>query len=759
MNAAPRRWLAGAPLGAPAVAATCAVLGADGAGWAWAGVVIGLAVAGWSDGRRGWLVALTAAALAGGLQHTRARHLHDNQQLVAAGRVIEARLAGTVVGRPDPRGRGWAAALRVEAVQPRGERWPGATTGSRVLLHGRGRPPLPGTRLTVEARLRAPDPPRNPGEFDRARWLARQWIWAVAETDRAALIVTPPSRLRQLAERWRDGFRAAITDGLDPASREAAVIRAMVLGERPADDDELIGAFRDSGALHVFSVSGLHVGLVGLCVWAVLRLLRVPRRWAIPLLVPLVFAYAWLAGMVAPALRAAWMAALLLGGFLLRRPAGLLNVLAAVALGALLVDGNQLFQPGFQLTYGVVAAIGLLGAACTRWVTGPPVVDPFLPRALWSRWHERADRWQRWWAGSLGVSLAATAGSAPLIGWHFRLVTPIAPLASLALIPVTLALLALALAAAAVAPLAPPATRALNRLNALVAHASFAIADIAARLPGARFSLPPPGGRRAELVVCDLEYGAAAACFDPGDGRAVLFDCGDEWSLRQTVLPALRSASRDLTTLILSHPDAGHLGGAATLCRADPPGRVFLPVAHARSPAFQRLLAAAPTAGARLDLLDLRTPVDCGPHARLVTLQLADPAESDALADDRCAVLRLDWHGWRILFLGDCGFRTERRLLEAGTDLAADVLVLGRHRTDPGASPPFLERVAPRIVIASHDDFPPEERLDPMLRARLAARGARVFGQGETGAVIVTASPDQLQVRGFLDGSQAEIRR
>jgi competence protein ComEC len=387
------------------------------------------------------------------------------------------------------------------------------------------------------------------------------------------------------------------------------------------------------------------------------------------------------------------------------------------------------------------------------------VVDPFLPRPLWTRGHEWATATQRWLAGSLGVSLAATAGSTPLIGWHFHMATPIAPLASLALIPVTMVLLALALAAAAIAPVAPPLTRALNHLNAGVARASVAIAEGAARVPGSHFMLPSPGRRTEELVVFDLPYGAAAVLFDPGKDGVFLLDCGDQWSVRQSLLPALRHAGRNLTDLLLSHPDGGHLGGAATLCRADPPARVFLPVGDARSPGFQRLLAAAPASGATLTMLQAGQTIDCAPHARWVVVATADPRDRDALADDRCALLRLEWHGWRILFTADSGFRTERKLVESRADLAADVLVLGRHRTDPGGSEPFLAAVGARIVIASHDEFPPAERLAGPLRARLAAGGATVISQGEAGAVILTATSGHLTARGFLGGPQAGLCR
>ena len=111
------------------------------------------------------------------------------------------------------------------------------------------------------------------------------------------------------------------------------VIRAVVIGEQPPDADDLVAAFRNSGTLHAFSVSGLHVAMVGSIGWLLLR--DSPecrgggRCWC---LLPLIFGYSWLTGNSPPAVRSAWMAAVFLGAFVFRRRPDLLNALGAVLL-------------------------------------------------------------------------------------------------------------------------------------------------------------------------------------------------------------------------------------------------------------------------------------------------------------------------------------------------------------------------------------------------------------------------------------------
>ena len=115
---------------------------------------------------------------------------------------------------------------------------------------------------------------------------------------------------------------------------------------------------------------------------------------------------------------------------------------------------------------------------------------------------------------------------------------------------------------------------------------------------------------------------------------------------------------------------------------------------------------------------------------RLEILHAPDPLAENALADERVAVFRLHWRGWKLLFTSDAGMGTELKLLDAGKDVAADVIIAGRHRGDLTLCDRFLDAVNPQAIIASNSPFPLEERLAPDTVDYWKSRGIQVIDQG-----------------------------
>ena len=623
----------------------------------------------------------------------------------------------------------------------------GAGAGAKVWWEGRGAPPVAGAVVTATGNFGPLPEMRNPGEFDRGEWLRRQGVAAVFHTGWMAGKVETGD-LAVLGARIRQGFRQAVTAGLVEDSQEANVIRAVVIGEQPPDADTLISAFRNSGTLHAFSVSGLHVAMVGSIGWLILGWIGVPRRWAVMVLLPLIFGYSWITGNSAPAVRSAWMAAVFLGAFVFRRKPDLLNALGAVLLAAMLWDGRLLFQPGVQLSYGVVAAIAVGTAWAAKSFTWMAMPELYLPMQLMNRW-QTAWLWlRRKTAQSLAVSLAAGVGSAPLTAFHFGLVTPISVLAGLILVPLVFVLLIVALAAVAVYPVIPPLARGLNRMNGWVANASVLAAEGFAAVPGGHFQVG--GETRPTLLVYDLGYGAGAACFSGGNA-AVMMDCGDFYGFRQRVAPSLRRLGIEPDSVVLSHPDGGHLGGGPAVWEALPIRQVLMPVALSRSPSFRKWIEGGPKAGIRMRQAAFGESLSFPDGARLEVLHVPDPLAKNALADERVAVFRLHWRGWKLLFTSDAGMGTELKMLDAGIDLTADVIIAGRHRGDLTLCDRFLDGVNPQAVIASNSPFPVEERLAPATVDYWKSRGIQVVDQAESGGVTVRVDDaGNLRIEGFL---------
>ncbi len=627
----------------------------------------------------------------------------------------------------------------------------GPHTGAKIWWEGRGEVPVAGSWVRAQGNFRPLPEMRNPGEFDQATWLRGQGVAAVfhATWVRGEVVTGEWAALGARIRRW---FRNAVTVGLPEESQEAVVIRAVVIGEQPPDADELVAAFRNSGTLHAFSVSGLHVAMVGSIGWLLLRLAGMPRRWAVLLLLPLIFGYSWLTGNSPPAERSAWMAAVFLGAFVFRRRPDLLNALGAVLLVAMLWDGRLLFQPGVQLSYGVVAVIAVGAGWASRlfgWMEKPEL---YLPLVMMNRWQKGWLGIRRNFAQSLGVSLAAGLGSTPLTALHFGLVTPISVLAGIVLIPLVFVLLCAALLAVALNSVSTPAASLVNQLNAYVAKGCTLTAEGFAAVPGGHFQLRQD--HRPFLLIYDLGRGAGAACFSGGGSGAVLFDCADPYSFKRRLAPSLRRQGIRPDSVVLSHPDGNHLGGGPAVWRTFPIHQVVLPVEQSRSPAFRAWRDEAPPAGIKVlqaaEFRELLMP----DGARLEMLLAPDPHSQNATADDRVAIFRLHWRGWKILFASDAGMSTEFELLDAATDVSADVIIAGRHRTDLSLTDPFLHAVNPQVIVASHSEFPVAEKLNPKSVSYWQSRGIQVIHQGETGAVTVRVDESgNLCLEGFVDKS------
>jgi competence protein ComEC len=689
----------------------------------------------WSGARRA-LLWLATGAVSLTVFHTRTAYRDE------AERVLLASPHGPAGARilKDAEGgeRAWAAPARLIG---------GPVPDAKVWWEGCGAMPVAGAIVAAEGVFQSPPEPRNPGEFDRAKWLRGQGVAALFHSDRETGRMTVAGLARRGAA-LRHGFRERVTAGIDPESEEAVVIRAVVIGEQPPDADALIAAFRNSGTLHVFSVSGLHVAMVGSIGWLALSWLGVPRRWAVPLLLPLIFGYSWITGNSAPAVRSAWMAALFLGAFTFRRKPDLLNALGGVLLAVTLWDGRLLFQPGVQLSYGVVAAIAVGTGWAMRTFSWMAEADPLMPATMLNRWQIAWHKLRVRLAQYLSVSVAAAVGSTPLTLAHFGLATPVSVLAGFILLPLVFVVLSLALLSAAISVVAPPVSESLNRLNGLAATASVRSAELFSAIPGGHFRLRRETG--PFLLAYDLGYGAGAACFS-GDDGAVLIDCGDRPGFRYQVAPSLRTLGVEPDSVVLSHPDGGHLGGGSAVWRAFPIRQALLPVKLARSPSFRQWTHEAPAAGVRLHPATIGRILPMPDQATLEVIHCADPLAVNSRADDRVAVFRLHWRGWRILFTSDAGMGTELAIRDAGRDITSDVIIAGRHRDDLTLCDRFLDAVNPQAIIASNPPFPVSEKLQPSTTRYWESRGIRVIDQRVSGGVTLKIDEGgALVIDGFL---------
>jgi competence protein ComEC len=252
-------------------------------------------------------------------------------------------------------------------------------------------------------------------------------------------VVRPPTAYRKFCARMADRFAAWLGQGVEAKRPELTnVLRAMMLGRKHDLSDEQNSLFMQSGTMHLFAISGLHIGVIALGLQALLSLSRMPRRWRFGLSLLVLWLYVDITGATPSAIRAFCMIALLQAAFMLRKPGNPLAALTASALIVLALAPMQFFSASFQMSYGIVAALLLLGLPLAEtWMQRWPAFRD-LPSSTWRWWHHGTDYVWRGLLGALAIGLASILVSLLCGVQFFNLFTPGALPANLILIPVAM---------------------------------------------------------------------------------------------------------------------------------------------------------------------------------------------------------------------------------------------------------------------------------------------------------------------------------
>jgi competence protein ComEC len=482
-------------------------------------------------------------------------------------------------------------------------------SGLTVLLPQDLGTPSGGEQWAFQARLKRVHAMQNPGVPDAELWLLERGIQAQGSATQARRLAGAPWwSLASARQSLRDRLFSSLHD-----PRERAVVAGLLLGDQAALSSSDWALLRDTGVVHLFSISGLHItGFAWLAAQLIgLAWRRQPSwclRWPAPGVarwggVFMATAYALLAGWGVPAQRTV---ALLMLVALLQSsgrlwPWPLALLVCAVPIG--LADPWAMVQPGFWLSF---VAVALLMQQSTQPAGG----------------------WRAALKDFLRTQAVCTVGLAPLLVLFFGQISLVGVLANLVAVPVVTWLLTPLCLLGALIPWA-------WGLAAYTVQALFALLTEMATWPWAVWSLPQaPFGVQA-LALAGLLLAAlrlprawrvAAALlavplfclpanrpapgefrlrvFDVGQGSAtwlqtaghdMVVDAGPRWGVgagqdaaARVVLPSLRAAGvQRLDLLMLTHGDADHAGGAASLRRG-------LPVSLVRAPSDPRLRAFEP---------------------------------------------------------------------------------------------------------------------------------------------------------------------
>jgi competence protein ComEC len=233
----------------------------------------------------------------------------------------------------------------------------------------------PGRWISFRASLMPPPAPAAPGDYDFGRWAFYEGIGAVGFSFGQPTLIGPRGAAT-FFEHWnarlqnlRNAMTARVRSVL-PGS-EGGIAAAMITGETGGIDDADYDAYRDSGLVHVLSISGLHLALAGgfffwivrafLALFPSIALYYPIKKWAaVAALLGAAF-YLFISGCEAPAVRSYVMLAMMFLAVLADRPAlSMRSVMLAAAL-ILLIEPESLTEPGFEMSFAAV--IGLIASS------------------------------------------------------------------------------------------------------------------------------------------------------------------------------------------------------------------------------------------------------------------------------------------------------------------------------------------------------------------------------------------------------------
>lgn len=286
-----------------------------------------------------------------------------------------------------------------------------------------------GDLVRFQALLRSPGGALNPGGFDYAAYLERQGIDAIATVtgfDAVQLLESGQAQvwwaIWNQFDRWRSSIRLAALDTLPQPA--LGLYLGIIIGDRGYLDPDLRDQFMVTGTVHLLSISGSHLGLVALLIFAVVRwvVILLPADWllamsrritptrmaAVCTIIP-VAGYACLAGAELATMRSLLMVAVGLGAIWLGQERRLFHALSAAALVMVLHDPQALFDISFQLSFlSVIAIAGWLSWHTVAEGEELPVEPSFLRTCV------------RWGRDSVFMSGVVTVVTLPLVAYYFN---------------------------------------------------------------------------------------------------------------------------------------------------------------------------------------------------------------------------------------------------------------------------------------------------------------------------------------------------
>lgn len=640
-----------------------------------------------------------------------------------------------------------------------------------------------GNEITVYGDIVKFSEPTNPGEFNEKLYYQIENVNYKVKAEEIDITNHNYSIFRdflyQIKQKLIHVYETLLSE------KEAGAIIAMLLGESYYLDEEIDTLYQQNGISHILCISGLHVSLLGMAVYKLLKRLKIPFTVSITLSILFLYSYGVLTNFSVSTKRAVMMMVVMLLSGIFGKTYDMLSAISLSAFLILLVNPMQLFHVGFLLSFGAVFGIAVF-LPCFQLLL--PTENPILTGLL--------------------VSLSVQASTLPILLFFFYQIPRYSVVINMIILPLSSLLLLTALAAGILGCISLPlGIFCVGAANYILKFYEW-VCRIGAGLPGNMWTVGRPDSIRILLYVLLLLFfvvsvyrrkhkhvllilpvaflilvfpqrnaGLEITLLDVGQGEAIFMETetgttylvdGGSTDVKKVgkyrMEPYLLYQGVDrIAYAFLSHMDSDHKNGLMELMKEDKIkiDHLILTQVQEDKDAYEELEALAAEKGTLIQYIKAGNQLQDG-NLRITCLHPSadyQPRSSNSTS----MVLSITYGEFDLLLTGDlekdgeeCVLTYLQRQDTSNTPLPPaavdyDILKVAHHGSKSVTQDSFLDVISPEVALIScgkdnRYGHPHEEVLE-----RLEKAGCKIKITCESGAIMITTDGNQMKLRGYCD--------
>lgn len=692
-------------------------------------------------------------------------------------------------------------------------------SSGRIQLTMKGLPTeniSPGDHLLIRASVSRPSQFGTPGSFDYPGFLARKSISATGWI-RSPLHITsisPDNNATFLYsfQYWPEKIRYRINQFIRERlpQRVGSIYSAILTGDKSAVPADILEYFKATGTMHLLAISGLHMGLLALCVgfcsnWITRRshwLLLNTQAWklAILLSLPVLIFYALIAGFQVPVVRSLIMTSVFLLAVLFDRQWNIPTNIAIAAFIILTIHPLSLFTASFQLSFAAVLGLAVI----------MPKLKDLVTHHSGRRSEESINtRIWKWIIAGILVSTVATIATLPLAVFYFHRFSPISPLSTLLIEPMLcIWSLTIGLTSCPFIFFAPETAEFLLHIGSAGIYGAAYITRILAALPFSSFWFSTPSITEIilyyvligsilcfkrhplpkTLTFCCLaalialpayaKYRVSSKDFDTvtfldvGHGNATVVEfsngdiavidgggpCSEKFNVGEMVIAPYLWKKRISTihSIVISHSDADHYNGVYFLIKNFKPQVLWVNDTAKAERGLADIFKLAKKNGMEIRIPEPGEILLQNQKTRIMNLADLHLSSGPGKDNNKSLVIKILNNTAHFLLPGDIEKVAEEYLVKQESGLLVNVLSAPHHGSATSSSIDFLKATKPEYTVISAGKFRPETFPAPEVLERYKLIGSTILNTAKDGTVTFKIKEERLEVVTFNSRKKTE---